>query len=470
MDQFNNQYNPITPNEDNTNPSIPTEQETLYIEVNEPENVEASTTDFPIPQQQEYYYSSNPDAQPTATSYNYQSSGQSYTSSTQPDTSKQGNEKRSGFSLSTLIASVIICAIVSTVVSSSVAMMTEQSSNNQPATNNGTSTNNSNTNNGTTTTTITNTAENFVEAVAQKVQPSVVGITVSYNSYNFFGNQSSTDSSGSGVIYTADGYIITNKHVIEYAINREAKINVYLSNNMDNPYTATIIGYDSSIDLAVIKINETNLPAIEIGKSSDLKVGQNAVAIGTPGGLEFMGSVSVGYISGLNRELTIDSMRMNLIQTDTAINPGNSGGALVDNEGKLIGITNAKLVSEDFEGMGFAIPVDKVTEICDRIITGKDSAQPYIGVNINTSYTADILEGLGFPAGAVVSSVVTNSPAYNAGIREYDIIVAVDGNSISSYDQLVSAIQSHKVGDKMKVRVYRSNKYIDLTVTVGTNS
>ena len=469
MDQFSNHNNPNTPNEDNINPSIPTEQETLYTEANEFDEDIESTADFHIPQQQQYYYSSNSDIQPSSTNYSYHNNGYEYINNSQsapsaePNTHKQ--KRSSGFSLSTLIASVIICAIVSTIVSSSVAMLNKLTNSDDQS-----NTNNNNSNAGNTITTITNTTENFVEAVAQKVQPSVVGITVSYNSYNFFGNQSSSDSSGSGVIYTADGYIITNKHVIEYAINRNAEIMVYLSNNMDKPYPATVIGYDSSIDLAVIKINETNLPAIEIGNSSDLKVGQNAVAIGTPGGLEFMGSVSVGYISGLNRELTIDSMRMNLIQTDTAINPGNSGGALVDNEGKLIGITNAKLVSEDFEGMGFAIPVDKVTEICDRIITGKDSAQPYIGVNINTSYTADILEGLGFPAGAVVSSVVTDSPAYNAGIREYDIIVAVDGTTISSYDQLVSAIQSHKVGDKMKVRVYRSNKYLDLTVTVGTNS
>ena len=365
------------------------------------------------------------------------------------------------FSFTTLIVSIIICAIVSSVVSIGGIMVANSNVTNSPTTN---------IVGGGTNTTITNNTDNFVEAVAEKVQPSVVGISITYSAYNFFGEQSSTDSSGSGVIYTADGYIITNKHVIDYAISRNGKISVYLPSDMEKSYDAAVVGYDSSTDLAVIKINASNLPAAEIGKSSDLKVGQNVVAVGNPGGLQFMGSVSVGYISGLNRELTIDSMQMTLIQTDTAINPGNSGGALVDDEGKLIGITNAKLVSEDFEGMGFAIPIDKVTDICDQIITGKIEGQPYIGVNINTSYTPEILEGQGFPAGAVVGSVVMNSPAHTAGIKAFDIIVSIDDKATKDYDQLVAAIKAHKVGDKMKVKIYRDSRYIELEVVVGTNN
>lgn len=426
-------------------------------------NTQPTVSYTPVPQpQQQYSYSSRPQGQPY--SYTYQQP-----QSTHPinNSSPPANNKKS-FSFTTLIICIIVCAVLSTVVSSAVTLfLTEPTNNSQSSVDNG---NDSGDGGNQTNTTITNNTDNFVEAVAQKVQPSVVGITVSYNSYNFFGNSDSADSSGSGVIYTADGYIITNKHVIDAAINRSGKIKVYLSTNMNKPYDATVVGYDSSTDLAVIKINAKNLPTIEIGKSSDLKVGQNAVAVGNPGGLQFMGSVSVGYISGLNREITIDSVNMTLIQTDTAINPGNSGGALVDNEGKLIGITNAKLVSEDYEGMGFAIPVDTVTEICNGIITGKGSNKPYIGVSINTNYDREYLESRGLPAGAVVASVMTDSPADKAGIKANDIIVAVDGKYIDGYEELVSAIKSHKVGDKMKVKVYRDKKYLDITITVGTNN
>ncbi len=420
-------------------------------------------TPVPSPQQPQYSYTSSPQGQQSG--YTYQTTPRTQPIYTANVPTQDNNSNKKGFSVTTLIICIIVCAVLSTVVSSAVTMFTMDSagsgaSQGEDDDNGG---NRVNTN-----TTITNTTENFVEAVAQKVQPSVVGITVSTNSYNFFGGSSSSDSSGSGVIYTSDGYIITNKHVIDSAIGKSGKIKVYLSDKMDEPYSATIVGYDSTIDLAVIKINAKSLPAAEIGKSSDLKVGQNVVAVGNPGGLQFMGSVSVGYISGLNRQLTIDSMQMSLIQTDTAINPGNSGGALVDNEGKLIGITNAKLVSEDFEGMGFAIPVDKVTEICDKIITGKDNGQPYIGVSINTNYTADNSEGL--PAGAYVSSVMSDSPADKAGVKARDIIVAVDGKKITDYNQLSSAIKAHKPGDKLKLRIYRDEKYIELTVTVGTSN
>lgn len=436
----------------------PVEQDDVICEDVSAEPNNQETASFEIPQQTEQTY----------TGYTYQDYNngqpQAQTVPNQPVVSKKP-KKESSFSLTTLIASVVICAIISSVLSvgtTLVALNSDNSNNAGNSTNGGGSTN--------TNTTITNNTDNFVEAVAEKVQPSVVGISITYNSYNFFGEQSSSDSSGSGVIYTSDGYIITNKHVIDYAISRNGNISVYLNDNIEKSYEATVVGYDSSTDLAVIKISKSNLPAIEIGNSSELKVGQNAVAVGSPGGLQFMGSVSVGYISGLNRELTIDSAKMTLIQTDTAINPGNSGGALVDNEGKLIGITNAKLVSEEFEGMGFAIPVDKVTEICDKIIAGTDISQPYIGVNISNSYTPEILEGQGLPAGAVVASVVSNSPAYNAGIKAFDIIVAVDGVETKDYDKLVSAIRSHKVGDKMKVKIYRDGRFIELTVVVGTSN
>ncbi len=382
---------------------------------------------------------------------------------------KKANHKpKRSFSFATLIACMIICALLSTVISAAVTMaaLGGKDPQNNLTISNGTNQTNTNTN-----TTITNTTDNYVEAVAQKVRPSVVAVVCSYSYSNgFFGNTSVADSEGSGVIYSKDGYIITNKHVIDYAIGRSnTKVSVYLHNNPDKEYVATIVGYDASIDLAVLKINATDLPAAEFGDSSNLKVGQNAVAVGNPGGLEFAGSVSVGYISGLNRKVSIDSTVMSLIQTDSAINPGNSGGALVDKEGKLIGITNAKLVSEEFEGMGFAIPINKAVEICDNIIAGKDSPKPYIGVNINTAMTADRLNQMDLPQGAYVASVVTGGPADKAGIKANDIIVSIASKNIKNYEQIGSVIKDLKVGEKVSVIVYRNGKYLNLSLTIGTN-
>lgn len=363
---------------------------------------------------------------------------------------------------------MIVTAILATVISSAVTLsLRDNNDETKSFSYNGGQAGNS------TNTTITNTSDNYVEAVAAKVGPSVIGIVTKYqySTQNFFGGSSisEAENEGSGVIYTTDGYIITNKHVIDHALAYNGEVYVYLPNNLETAHKAKIIGYDASVDLAVLKIDATNLPSIEIGSSNDLKVGQNAVAVGNPGGLSFIGSVSVGYISGLNRKVTVDSTTMSLIQTDSAINPGNSGGALVDSEGKLIGITNAKLVSEEFEGMGFAIPVDTVIEICDGIIAGKDEPKPYIGVQINTSYTADILKRYGMPEGAVVNSVVEGGPADKAGIRQYDIIVAVGDTNVTSYDILVSAINKHKVGDTVNVRVYRDGDYINCQVTLTAN-
>ncbi len=431
------------------------------------------------PAAQQSFSSTRPqyqDYQPRG-SYTYQSSPYSYEQAQPFETKQQSTtppfavtkkEKRSSFSLLTLIACVIVAVILSGVVSSGICymFMSGKLGNGQTgSSSNGLISNQF--------TTITNNTDNYVEAVAEKVQPSVVGIVIQYKytTQSFFGGSSTKEEAneGSGVIYTTDGYIITNKHVIENAINYNGEVYVYLPNNLEKAYKATIIGYDASVDLAIIKIDENNLPAAEIGTSSDLKVGQNAVAIGNPGGMGFLGSVSVGYISGLNRKVTIDSTTMSLIQTDSAINPGNSGGALVDNEGKLIGITNAKLVDEEFEGMGFAIPVDTVVEICDGIIAGKDKPKPYIGVQISTSYTAEVLEAYGMPAGAVIASVVEGGPAEKAGLRQYDIIVAVGDIEVKGYDTLVAALSKYNVGDTVRVRVYREGRYQNLEVTLTAN-
>ncbi|MBP5617828.1 MAG: trypsin-like peptidase domain-containing protein, partial [Clostridia bacterium] len=319
---------------------------------------------------------------------------------------------------------------------------------------------------GDTNVTIVDSTSNYVEAVAAKVTPSVVGVSVTFT-YNggFFSRGSNYETQASGVIYSSDGYIITNYHVIEYAITYSGSVSVYLPSDPKTAIPAAIVGYDASYDLAVLKIDRTGLPAITVGSSSNLTLGQHVVVIGNPDGLEFMGSVSVGYLSGINRTIYIDSKSYNVIQTDAAINPGNSGGAMVDSEGRLIGIVNAKRVSEEYESMGFAIPVDTVVEICQGLITSSGKPTSYIGVRIDQNYSASYLEANGYPRGIVVSTVIEGSPAETAGIQRYDIITEADGQAIDSYDKLISVLKKHTIGEPMTIKVYRSGKTLTFTVT-----
>ena len=216
---------------------------------------------------------------------------------------------------------------------------------------------------------IDETAESVVEAVAKKVTPSVVGIRTTTSVTSFFGGSSEATGEGSGVVYSSDGYIITNYHVVSGAITNKSgsKIEVFTDSLDSDSYEAAVVGYNIASDLAVLKINASGLTAVEFADSSELKVGQYVITVGNPGGLEFMDSVTYGVISGLNRVVSASS-DVKLIQTDAAINPGNSGGALVNVKGQLVGINSSKIVSEEFEGMGFAIPSNTVAEICKKII------------------------------------------------------------------------------------------------------
>ncbi len=317
------------------------------------------------------------------------------------------------------------------------------------------------------------TANSTTEAIAQKVGPSVVGIrtTASY-SMGFFGEQESSGE-GSGIIYSADGYIITNYHVIQSATGSggtNASIDVYLPNDTETAFPATVIGYDATADLAVIKIEKTGLTPIELGDSDALKVGELAVAIGNPGGLDFMGSVSAGIISGLNRTIQLENSagtEMNLLQTDAAINPGNSGGALVNAQGQLIGVNSAKLASDGFEGMGFAIPSNSMVEICNNIIENKDNKVPYVGIEVSTQYTAETLTAMGYPAGLVVANVVENGPAANAGIQQSDIITEFNGTEVTTFDAFNDLKNKCKPGDTVTLTVYRLGQYYDVPLTLG---
>ena len=320
--------------------------------------------------------------------------------------------------------------------------------------------------------TVDETVNSSIEAVAKKAGPSIIGIRTTAAVTNFFGGSTEATGEGSGIIYTKDGYIITNYHVIESAVkSTNSKVEVFLSSDTETAIDATVIGYNIASDLAVVKIEKTGLPAIQFADSDKLSVGQYAIAIGNPGGLEFIGSVSSGVISGLNRSVTIGTGNtMSLIQTDAAINPGNSGGALVDIKGNLIGVNSVKLVSTGYEGMGFAIPSNTVKEICDNIIDKQNDPTPYLGIQISQSYSAEQLIALGYPAGAVVVSVNEGGPAYESQIQRGDIITEFNGVAIKDYKELENAIAQCKPGDSVTVKIFRAGRFYSSHINIAANN
>ena len=314
-----------------------------------------------------------------------------------------------------------------------------------------------------------------VSAIATKVNKSIVGVKVTFNSQDFFTGSSVGTGEGSGIIIKSDGYIMTNNHVIADSINSTtgvqsstSKIEIILPSDINKTYTAKIIGRDEKTDLAVLKIDATGLPAAELGDSNALKVGELAVAIGNPGGLDYMGSVTVGVISGLNRTISPEDPTLKLIQTDAAINPGNSGGALVNSKGQVIGINSAKIVATGFEGLGFAIPINTAKSIVESLLTsGYVTGRPFLGVQQNPDYTADVARQNNAPEGVLIDSVVPLSGAYKAGLLKGDVITKFDGVVIKDFNTLNDAKNKHKPGDKVAVEVFRENKTIKFSVTLS---
>ncbi len=316
-----------------------------------------------------------------------------------------------------------------------------------------------------------------VEAISEKVSPSIVGvqITVKGQSGFFFDMGQENVGYGSGIIIREDGYILTNNHVIEDALtyntnklSEGSSIQVILPGNTEKLYPATIVGRDAKTDIAVLKIDVTNLPAAELGDSDKVKVGELAVAIGNPGGLEYMGSVTAGIISGIDRTLQLDNGRnFTLIQTDAAINPGNSGGALVNSQGQVIGVNTVKIAATDVEGIGFAIPINAANEIAESLIEFKYvKGRPQLGVVIDTTFTKEAAEQANVPEGLLVSQVTPFSAAYNGGIQRGDIIVEFDGKKITAFQELEDQKNTHKPGDSVVVKVYRYEDKATHSLTV----
>ncbi len=317
-----------------------------------------------------------------------------------------------------------------------------------------------------------------IEAIVEKVSPSIVGIevTVQAQGSDFFFNMGQSGVGyGSGIIIKSDGYILTNNHVIESAMDQNSnvltngsKIQVVLANNKDKMYTAKVIGRDPTTDIAVLKIDATNLPAAELGNSDNVKPGELAVAIGNPEGFDFMNSVTAGIISGINRSLTTDDGKEHkLIQTDAAINPGNSGGALVNSQGQVIGINTVKIASTEVEGIGFAIPINEANQISQSLMQYKYvKGRPHLGLSIDQRFNADVAKQYNVPNGLLVYDVLPLTAAYKAGIQPGDIITKFDGKTVKSFSELEDQKNTHKPGDKVAVEVYRNGKTLNLTVTL----
>ncbi len=301
------------------------------------------------------------------------------------------------------------------------------------------------------------------EVYAQNVN-STVGITTSITT-NYFGYQTTAAAAGSGFILTQDGYILTNYHVVESSSS--IKVTTYDGTS----YDAQLIGYDESNDVAVLKVDATDLTPVVLGDSDSVSVGDSVVAIGNPLG-ELTFSLTAGAISALDRPVTLSSgTTMNLMQTDCAINSGNSGGALFNMYGEVIGITNAKYSSSSssseasIDNIGFAIPINQVRSIVESIIQNGYIVKPYIGVSV--SDVSSESQSYGLPQGAAVRSVVENSPAAEAGLQENDIITAANGDAITGSNDLVKLIKAASAGDTLELTVYRQGQTITVTLTVG---
>lgn len=304
--------------------------------------------------------------------------------------------------------------------------------------------------------------EGVVEAVAKKALPSVVGITTVETVEGFFGAQE-LQGVGSGIIVAKDGYILTNSHVV--GDGKAKSIDVLLDDNSTVP--AELLWNDASMDLAVIKVNKTGLVAAELGDSEKLNIGEKAIAIGNPLGLNFNRSVTAGYISGIGRTLTTRDGKAisNLIQTDAAINQGNSGGPLLNSKGQVIGINSAKIGGEGTEGLGFAIPINTAKEIVTSLIEKGDAKPIVLGIQIaDYEYYKAYFRIKDNYSGVIILKIEPNSIAQKNGLMQNDIITKVGDKNIKNTDDLRTSLIKYKTGDTLTLTILRngSEKTLDI--------
>lgn len=309
--------------------------------------------------------------------------------------------------------------------------------------------------------------------VAKKVQPSIVAITVEYSVNSIFNRTSGTAvAKGSGVIISEDGYILTNNHVVNssssssnyfYEIGKANKVTIKLYND-NTEYTGKIIGTDSQTDLAVIKIDKDGLTPAELGNSDSVQVGEFAMAIGSPLGLD--NSVTAGIVSAVNREVTDDSGNKYIaIQTDAAINSGNSGGALVNSKGQVIGINTLKLSGTGVEGVGFAIPINSTKDIYEQLIQYSKVKRPYIGIG-GIDLDEATAKANNLVVGIYVKTIEDFSAGEKAGLKIGDVIIEAEGTKIKTMNELNEIKNKKQIGDTLKLKVSRDGKEKEITVTL----
>lgn len=310
---------------------------------------------------------------------------------------------------------------------------------------------------------------------ANKILPSIVGIEIQYtvtSSFFMFGGPSTSTStaSGSGIIISEDGYILTNNHVVDtssssssysyYELSEATSVKVKLYGD-DNTYDAKIVGQDSKTDLAVLKIEKNGLTAAEFANSDEVKIGEFAMAIGNPLGLG--SSITCGVISAVNRDVSSDGTTYTCIQTDAAINSGNSGGALVNSEGKVIGVNTLKLSGTGVEGIGFAIPINSTLDVTQDLIEYQKVLRPYIGL-ATIDLDEELAKANNLVVGVYVKSVDDFSAGEKAGIKAGDVIVKADGKEVKTNRELNTIRDTHQIGDEMTITVNRNGTEKELTV------
>ena len=304
--------------------------------------------------------------------------------------------------------------------------------------------------------------------VAEMVSPSVVVITteqVVYSQWSWYGQSQVESGAGSGVIISSDGYILTCDHVVSGACNITVTIG-------DDDYTATVVGEDSTSDVAVLKIDANGLTPAVVGDSDTLTVGDNVLAVGNPLG-ELGGTVTSGIVSALNRSVSIQSSgsvnTMSLIQMDASVSPGNSGGGLFNMNGELVGVVNAKSSDSDAEGLGFAIPINDAMKVAqDLLENGYVTGRPYMGITYLAVTDAQTAQQLGVNAyGIYVADVVKGGPADKAGLKAGDRIVSIDGTEVAQKTDLGTIIQQHSAGDTLSITVARGGQMQTVSLTLG---
>ena len=306
------------------------------------------------------------------------------------------------------------------------------------------------------------------EQVADLVSPSVVVITteqVVYSQWSWYGQSQVESGAGSGVIISSDGYILTCAHVVSGASNITVSIG-------DKDYPATLVGEDTTSDIAVVKVDATGLTPATVGNSDNLKVGESVMAVGNPLG-ELGGTVTSGIVSALNRSVSIQGSSsvntMSLIQMDASVSPGNSGGGLFNMNGELVGIVNAKSSDSDAEGLGFAIPVNDAVKVAQELLeNGYVTGRPYLGISYFAVTDAQTAAQLGVNAyGVYIVEVVKGGPADKAGLQAGDRIVSVDGSEVATQSDLGTLMQNHKAGDTIEITVARGGQMQTVNVTLG---